>query len=79
MVVTSDHGDLLGERGQYMHVSTADVAHRKLQEVPWFVVDPATTGTEPTEAETSYLEGNADRTDVADAEVEERLAQLRYK
>lgn len=78
-VVTSDHGDLLGERGQYMHRPTSEIAHRNLREVPWFVVDPETIGTAGGEVTTNYLEEH-DHVDGADeAEIEERLAHLGYK
>lgn len=35
VVITSDHGELLGEEGRYSHVSGS--SHPKLREVPWLV------------------------------------------
>jgi len=37
IVVTSDHGELLGERGCYGHPTGSD--HRILREVPWLVIN----------------------------------------
>jgi hypothetical protein len=38
LVVTADHGELLGEQGLYLHRSNLQLP--ELMTVPWFVISP---------------------------------------
>jgi|GEM_PF-131745 len=72
VVVTSDHGELLGEDGRYMHDNTT---HPILREVPWYTVDNSVVGTHENTAEPAGRE----ETKVEDDTVSERLRNLGYK
>ena len=37
-MITSDHGELLGEDGLYQHGSPLP-RHKKLVEIPWFIIE----------------------------------------
>lgn len=73
VVVTADHGELLGEDGRYRHPSR--VPHPLLREVPWFTVSEEIVGTAPNDV--APREG--DSTTVDDDTVEERLESLGYR
>jgi len=74
VVVTSDHGDLLGEDGRYMHDRTTKVADPILREVPWLVVDEDTIGTQKNDAPDIAIRDRVS----GQRDVENRLSHLGY-
>lgn len=74
VVVTSDHGDLLGEGGKYMHDRTDEVANPILREVPWLYVDEEMIGTRQICAPEIAIRGD----ESAREDVESRLSHLGY-
>lgn len=71
VVVTSDHGELLGEWNRYEH---PPIRHPALRTVPWFEVDPSETG--QTKNRHSPLEHQ--EKDIDNESVERRLESLGY-
>lgn len=65
VVITSDHGELLGERGIWGHI---DVPYNPLVEVPLVVDDPDTDGGETVESLVSGLQVPSLIMDLADVE-----------
>lgn len=78
VIITSDHGDLLGENGEYMHDPTSKRMHRKLREVPWLIVDESIIGAQENNIQDSALSQSSNQSD-QQPEVEERLSYLGYK
>ena len=73
IVITSDHGEHLGENNKYLHKTDS----KKLREVPWFVVDE--TETSQKEIEDEYQVGfDVEKSTSTDSEVKDRLAHLGY-
>lgn len=73
VVVTGDHGELLGEDGHYGHKGGS--THSVLRTVPWFEVDvEESRGVDPA---TRILDGHQAGTDERQS-VEERLGNLGY-
>lgn len=68
-VITSDHGNAIGERGIFGHAE--GLALRPLREVPWAV----TTATDSGE----YTPDTPDEDSLSEHDVEERLAALGYR
>lgn len=72
VVVTADHGDLLGEDGRYMH---SQYYHPILNKVPWLEVDTESIDSaEPAKQPSEY----SNRRSVEES-VDERLRHLGYK
>jgi hypothetical protein len=72
-VVTSDHGNALGERAIYGHA--AGIALRPLREVPWVEM----TATDRWTHEPAEPPPERDRRTIDDAGITERLQQLGYR
>lgn len=72
VVVTADHGDMLGEGGRFMHL---DVDHRFLREVPWFTVDQSLCGRYEPE---SLIDLDPYRSTSVDDSAKARLRDLGY-
>lgn len=84
VVVTSDHGEQLGERLCYTHVPGSDNPH--LLDIPWLVLEqpkrsvenvPADTARMPAESP-GAVAGDDGSGDKEDQEIEERLRSLGY-
>lgn len=74
IVITADHGEHLGENGEYFHKNDSTL----LRQVPWFVVDNTEIGiTEIEEEYNSTFE--YEKSSVSTDEIEERLTNLGYK
>jgi hypothetical protein len=72
VVVTSDHGELLGEDGRYIH---GGPQHRHLCEIPWYTVNESILGTEDVEDFDEIDEADEDFTE---RDIEEQLRHLGY-
>jgi hypothetical protein len=72
VVVTADHGELLGEDGRYIH---GYPKHPLLCEVPWFVVDESVIGTVKSKSED---QGIYSRSEVTEEDIEDQLKALGY-
>lgn len=70
IVITADHGELLGEDGRYIH---GGKRHPHLCEVPWFTVDESIMG--DFKKDTDY---DSSSEKVTEQEVEEQLKNLGY-
>lgn len=71
IVITSDHGEFLGEFGIYDH---PQIIHPILREVPWFEVDKSEVGTQ----ENSFRPASYDHKSIDNDGVRERLSDLGY-
>ncbi len=71
VVITADHGEFLGEYGQYDH---PDVLHPILREVPWFEVDKSEIGVE----KNSFDPVEREHKSIDDEGVRGRLSDLGY-
>jgi len=72
VVVTADHGELLGEDGRYIHGSPK---HPHLCELPWFTVDSSIIGTSLSD---DFESPNHAETEFTSDDVEEQLKNLGY-
>lgn len=74
VIITSDHGEHLGENGEYFHKNDSIL----LRKVPWFVVnDDEIGGVDIEEEYESSFKDN--KTTATTDEIEERLAHLGYR
>ena len=76
IVITSDHGELLGENGCYAHPQNSD--NPILREVPWLVIDKKKAETENFTKETSVDSGEHDEKQADENEVQAKLRDLGY-
>jgi hypothetical protein len=74
IVVTSDHGELLGEGGRYSHFPGSACA--ELLEIPWLIVEKG--GHEPLETWKTERRESQDAGEDAQAKLKERLRALGY-
>ena len=72
IVVTSDHGEMLGENGRYIH---GGPQHKHLCKLPWFEVDESMIGIKTREKNNPE---NIQNIKVTDQEVEKQLKNLGY-
>ena len=72
IVVTADHGEMLGEKGLYAHWS--DSQEPILREVPWLVIDKRRKARTEVSTESEQIE----TTEVTKEEVAEKLRALGY-
>jgi len=71
VVITSDHGEFLGDFGIYDH---PDIIHPILREVPWLKVDKSEIGVETN----NHNPVNREHTSIDDSGVRGRLSDLGY-
>jgi fructose/tagatose bisphosphate aldolase len=74
VVITSDHGEHLGEKGWYLHEEDSWL----IRQVPWFVVDGSETGRREIEPEYETVDIETRGSDRSSEEVKSRLADLGY-
>ncbi|MBN1796642.1 MAG: hypothetical protein JW804_08215, partial [Sedimentisphaerales bacterium] len=74
VVVTSDHGELLGERGLYGHGAGSD--EPILREVPWLVLDKGPRKQQYAKGDTEATEKSSE--EVTEEEVKRKLSMLGY-
>jgi glutaredoxin len=74
VVVTTDHGEHLGENGYYLHEEDSV----RVRQVPWLVVNKNEIGTVTNMNEFSNSHSPASYSG-SESEVEEQLRQLGYK
>lgn len=72
IVVTADHGEMLGENGRYIHGGHAT---EELCSLPWYEVDRSLTGTA---SKTNVEATDQTESDFTKEEVEEQLKDLGY-
>jgi hypothetical protein len=84
IIITADHGEMLGEEGCYCHWSRAN--KRQLLEIPWLVIDKGEKSSESTRQKTAKDEYKLISTerldektdDEAKRKIQERLRALGY-
>jgi hypothetical protein len=74
VVVTSDHGELLGENGEYLHNPAYRTYNPILRKVPWLNVDENIIGTKEIESPDDFTNMEAENYNF-----EEQLSHLGYK
>jgi len=72
VVITADHGEMLGEDGRYIH---GGLPHPLLCEVPWFTVDESMIGSNNQNISESKTKPE---TTISEQDVEEQLRDLGY-
>lgn len=73
IVVTADHGEMLGEKGLYGH--WANAGQPILREIPWLVIDKGPLQSKNTERK---AKSSAGKEEVSAEEVEKKLRMLGY-
>ena len=79
IIVTSDHGEMLGENHRYCHWARSSC--RLLREIPWLVIDKGdrTVKSEQTKAEQKQvIPKDAEQQKQVEAELADRLKSLGY-
>lgn len=79
IVVTSDHGEMLGENHRYCHWARSSL--RLLREVPWLVIDKGDKKVRAGQVEAEQkqtVSRNTDHKEQIESELEERLKALGY-
>lgn len=74
VVITSDHGEHLGEDGRYLHEADSSSVRR----VPWFVVDESETREKPIPDRFAAGDYRPPDPDPSNEELRDRLADLGY-
>lgn len=74
VVITSDHGEHLGEGGRFLHEEDS----ASIRQVPWFEVDECETRARIIEDGYEPVGGRPSSPDVSDEALRERLADLGY-
>lgn len=73
IIVTADHGEMLGEDGRYIHGGLP--TREEICKLPWFKIDSSMPGSEN---ELNNTENNDVNTDFEDDDVHEQLKHLGY-
>lgn len=79
IVVTSDHGEMLGEDGRYSHFGGS--MHPCLTEIPWLVIDRSESDLTPRQGVDEHIrpeEGAGESGEEDEAKIKERLRGLGY-
>jgi len=74
VIITSDHGEHLGEKGRYLHKTDSNILRR----VPWFIVDDSEIGVTQIEDKYRSCQDTLDKKQYSPPDIEDRLAHLGY-
>lgn len=72
VVITADHGEMLGEEGRYIH---GGIASKQLCRLPWYLVDESEIGIAEN---TNVKQVDQSKTQFTNRDVEEQLKSLGY-